>query len=155
MGPQRVMVTVFASLATLVLARPALPANDLEPALCSRLQRIESAFRSGDAEALGPSLSSAVRVRVEMKDLADGAASYGTGQLQVIFTQLFQKQRTREFSFKKTDGKQDFVLSTPETAFARARWIRRSDSQETTETLNFTLRQEGGDWRIHEILSSR
>jgi hypothetical protein len=151
-GVGRLFGTVLAALA---VARPALPASDLEPALCSRLERIESAFRAGDADALAPSLSSVVRVRVDLKDLPDGPTSYGTGQLQVILMQLFRKQRTREFSFRKLDGKQDLVVSTPETAFARARWVRRNGSLDTTETLNFTLRQEGGDWRIYEILSSR
>src|SRR5574341_4950 len=99
-GVGRALRTLIWALAALALGRPALPAGDVEPALWSRLQRIESAFRDGDAEALRPSLSSAAKIRVDLKDLAEVPASYGAGQLQVIFTQVFEKQGTREFAFR-------------------------------------------------------
>ena len=119
--------------------------------MSSRLQRIETAFRTGSAQSLGSSLSSAVKIRVDLKDVAEGPTCYGAGQLQVILGQTFEKERTREFVFRKDDVK----MSATDSAFARARWVRQRGEQPATDTLNFTLRKEDGDWRIHEILSSR
>ena len=132
---------------------PLLQADDANPQLSSRLQRIESAFRGGDAGALRPCFASSGKVRVDLKDLTEGPASYGPGQLQVVFEQIFDGNRTREFAFRK----QDVTVPSPGTAFAKGRWVRRARTggQETVDTLTFTLREENRDWRIHEILTSR
>ena len=49
------------------------------------------------------------------------------------------------------------TVTTPGVAFARARWLRKASGggSDVTDTVTFTLRQESGDWRIHEIRSSR
>jgi hypothetical protein len=132
---------------------PFLHADGVDPQLSSRLQRIESAFRGGDAGALRPCFASSGKVRVDLRDLTDGPASYGPGQLQVVFEQIFDGTRTREFAFRK----QDVTVPSPGTAFAKGRWVRRARTggQETVDTLTFTLREEDRDWRIHEILTSR
>lgn len=132
---------------------PALRAADLDPQLSSRLQRIETAFRNGDAGALRPCFGSTGKVRVDLRNLTEGPASYGPGQLQVVFEQIFDDHRTREFAFRK----QDVTVPSSGTAFAKGRWVRRPEGggPETVDTLTFTLREEKRDWRIHEILSSR
>ena len=90
---------------------------------------------------------------MDLRDLTDGPASYGPGQLQVIFERIFDENRTRDFAFRK----QDVTVSSPGTAFAKGRWTRRARTggEETVETLTFTLREENRDWRINEILASR
>jgi hypothetical protein len=132
---------------------PLLQADGPDAQLSSRLQRIESAFRGGDAGALRSCFVSSGKVRVDLRDLADGPSSYGPGQLQVVFEQIFDGTRTREFAFRK----QDVTVPSAGTAFAKGRWVRRARTggQETVDTLTFTLREENRDWRIHEILTSR
>jgi len=132
---------------------PWLRADGPDPKLWSRLQRIESSFRGGDAGALRPSFASRGKVRVDLRGLTEGPASYGSGQLQVIFEKIFDGNRTREFAFRK----QDVTVPAPGTAFAKGRWVRRTRTggQESVDTLTFTLREENRDWRIHEILTSR
>jgi hypothetical protein len=121
-----------------------------QEALWSRLHRIESAFRDGDAAALRSSFCGG-KLRVDLPQVAGPPASYGAGQLQVIFRQLFAATRTREFVFPTSD----VTLRSSDTAFARGRWVRRGGGTEQTDVLTFTLREEDGDWRIHEILSAR
>ncbi len=123
------------------------------PALISRLQRIESAFRQGDATALRLSFSATGKLWVDLKDLTEGQELYGAGQLQVIFGQIFEEFRTRDFSFPREEVR----VSSPGAAFARGRWVRasRRERLELAETLTFTLREDGSDWRILEIRSSR
>jgi len=149
----RAAVAAAALAAVGMTAIPAVSAEGPDPALWARLQRIEGAFRGGDAGALRPSFVATGKVRVDLKDLTEGPASYGPGQLQVIFEQIFDEHRTREFTFRK----QDVTVSSPGTAFAKGRWVRRARTggQETVDTLTFTLREENQDWRIHEILTSR
>jgi hypothetical protein len=124
-----------------------------DDALKSRLGRIEQSFRHGDAGALRDSCPSSGKVRVDLRGLTDGPASYAPGQLQVVFERIFAENRTREFSFRRDD----LQVSAARTAFARASWTRRGPpgAQEAVEHLTFTLREEGGDWRIQEIRSSR
>jgi hypothetical protein len=105
-------------------------------ALSSRLRRIETAFRDGDAGSLRASFASGARLRVELPDLTEGQGSYGAGQLQVIFGRIFDQFRTQEFAFAADDVR----VSQPGTAFARGRWVRRSRPR---------------DWRILEIRASR
>jgi hypothetical protein len=132
---------------------PPLHAGSADEALSSRLQRIEGAFRGDDAGALRASFAGNCKVRVDLKDLTDGPASYGPGQLQVVFEHIFEEHRTREFSFRRPD----VSLSPPGTAFAKGRWVRqaRTGGQETVDALTFTLREEDHDWRIQEIVTSR
>ena len=132
---------------------PVLHADGVDPQLSSRLQRIESAFRGGDAGALRPCFVSSGKVRVDLRELTGGPTSYGPGQLQVVFEQIFDGNRTREFAFRQ----QDVTVPSAGTAFAKGRWVRRTRTggQETVDTLTFTLREENRDWRIHEILTSR
>jgi len=139
------------AVALALLAPIATSASDMAPSLSSRLSRIETAFRGGDAAALRSSLADNSKVRIDLKDLTDGPGSYGAGQLEVIFDGIFDAHKTREFTFRK----QEVTVSGPGTAFARGRWVRRTGAQDTTATLTFTLREEAGDWRIHEIRSSR
>ncbi len=124
-----------------------------DEALWSRLHSIETAFVQGSASSLRSSFSSTCKLRVDLKDLADGQASYAPGQLQVIFGQIFQEQKTREMVFDRSE----LTRSPSGTAFARGRWVRRPlhGGGETTDRLTFTLREERGDWRILEIRSSR
>src|SRR5688572_10604714 len=104
-----------------VLAGPlGAAAAEADPSLASRLRRIESAFRSGDAAALRPSFA-AGKVRVDLRDLTDGPGSFGSGQLEVLFGRIFDASPTREFTIRP----QDVTVSTPSTAFARGRWVRR------------------------------
>jgi hypothetical protein len=128
-------------------------AGPVEPLLWSRLQRIETAFRGGDAQALRALLPADAKVRVDLRSLTDGPRSYGPGQLEVVFQQIFEATQTVELTFQRDDVK------TPAagTAFARARWARRRDraSPPTLEWVTFTLREQAGDWRIYEILCSR
>jgi hypothetical protein len=141
-------------LLALVVLGPAsrAPAGQVEPALWSRLQRIESAFRNGDAQALRASLPEKAKVRVDLRGLTNGPVSYGPGQLQVVFEQIFQDQRTREFALPLADLR----TSASGTAFARGRWVHgRPGLPDTVDLLTFTLREKDGDWRIYEILSSR
>ena len=134
-------------------ARRAGPRGEPDAALKSRLRRIEGAFREGSAGSLRQSFSESGKVRVDLKELTDEPASYGCGQLQVVFARIFDENQTREFAFPKDD----VTVSAAGTAFARARWSRRSrpSGQDSVDNLTFTLRQESGDWRINEIRSSR
>lgn len=127
--------------------------TDPADALWSRLRRIERAFRQGDAGALRASFCSSGKLRVDLRDVPDSPASYAPGQLQVIFAQMFAEARTREFAFRRDE----VALPSEGTAFARARWVREARSGEATDVqpLTFTLREEDGDWRIHEILAPR
>lgn len=127
-------------------------AESVPPALLARLERIESAFRQGDAGSLRPSFPATGKMRIDLEGLTDGQESYGAGQLQVIFGQIFSEFRTRDFLIPRDDVR----VSNQGTAFARGRWVRTSrEGEERTETLTFTLRADGGDWRILEIRSSR
>jgi hypothetical protein len=137
----------------LATARAVAGPGDASEALWTRLRRIESDFQSGNADSLRASFSSTARLRVDLKGFTDRRASYAPGQLQVIFGEIFQEQRTREMAFDRND----VTLSSSGTAFARGRWVRRPrhGGAETVDSLTFTLREEGGDWRILEIRSSR
>ena len=141
--------------ALLVLLATTAPGADEEsvPAsLLARLSRIESAFRQGDAGSLRVSFPATGKMRVDLKGLTDGQESYGAGQLQVIFGQIFSEFRTRDFLIPRDDVR----VSSQGTAFARGRWVRADrEGDERAETLTFTLRADGGDWRILEIRSSR
>jgi hypothetical protein len=127
-------------------------AEPVEPLLWSRLQRIETAFRDGDAQALRALLPAEAKVRVDLRGLTDGPRSYGPGQLEVVFRQIFEAHPAGELNFRSEDVK---VASG--TAFARGRWTRRTQlgAASTVEFVTFTLRDQAGDWRIHEILCSR
>ena len=152
-GWRRGLAAAALAAATGLRYSPMLQADGADPQLASRLQRIESAFRGGDAGALRSCFASSGKVRVDLRDLTEGPASYGPGQLQVIFEQIFEGNRTREFAFRK----QDVTVPSAGTAFAKGRWVRRARTggQETVDTLTFTLREENRDWRIHEIQTSR
>jgi len=154
-GWLRAVVLTAALVAALILVTLAGPARGAEPdgELRSRLTRIEGAFREGSAGSLRQSFSETGKVRVDLKDMTEEPASYGCGQLQVVFARIFDENQTREFTFPK-DG---VTVSPAGTAFARARWSRRNrpGGQEAVDNLTFTLRQESGDWRINEIRSSR
>lgn len=128
-------------------------ATTVDPALATRLRCIETAFRSGDAGSLRPVFTSIVKVRVDLKDVMEGPGSYGPSQLEVIFVRIFDENRTRQFSFRD----EDVTVSAPGIAFARGKWLRKvgRGGVEAPDTVTFTLRQESGDWRIHEIRSSR
>jgi ketosteroid isomerase-like protein len=123
-----------------------------EDALWSRLRRIENAFRAGDAAALRGSFPATAKLRVDLPGVPGCPASYGPGQLQVVFTQLFEAAPTRGFSF----AAEDVTRPSAGTAFARGRWRRGpSDGEaERAHTLTFTLREEDGGWRIHEIFAT-
>jgi hypothetical protein len=152
MWVRRVVVAVAIGLLVGAASRLSAFASATDPALTARLQRIESAFRSGNAGALRASFSGG-KVRVDLKGLTDGPGAYGAGQLEVIFERIFDENRTREFSIRN----EDVTVSGPGTAFARGRWSRRlrPAGADATDTLTFTLREEAGDWRVHEIRSSR
>jgi hypothetical protein len=143
----------MAAAAVLFLAASASPAPAVDPSLVSRLRRIESAFRSGDAGSLRPAFTPNGKVRVDLKEVMEGPGTYGPGQLEVIFGRIFDENRTRAFSFRD----EDVTVSTPGVAFARGKWVRklRRGAVDASDTVTFTLRQESGDWRIHEIRSSR
>src|SRR5262249_46730774 len=47
------------------------PSNPVDPSLSSRLRRIETAFRSGDASSLRPAFTATSKVRVDLKDVMD------------------------------------------------------------------------------------
>ena len=128
-------------------------AGPVEPALWSRLQRIEAAFRAGDAEALRPALPAEAKVRVDLPGITDGPRSYGAGQVEVVLRQVFAARPDHELTFRAKDVK----VPSPGTAFARARWARKGAAGEpaSTDFLTFTLREAQGGWRIHEILGSR
>ena len=145
------VAALFLAVLLTSIAEPA-PGDEPSPALRTRLTRIEGAFRDGSAGSLRQSFSETGKVRVDLKDLTDEPASYGCGQLQVVFGRIFDENQTREFSFPKDD----VTVSASGTAFARARWSRRNrpGGQESVDNLTFTLRQESGDWRINEIRSS-
>jgi hypothetical protein len=128
-------------------------AQSLPPGLQTRLQRIETAFQQGDAGALHGSFATSGKLRVDLEGLTEGQETYGARQLQVIFGQIFGEFRTRDFRF----APEEVSVPSPATAFARGRWTRagRREPVERVETLTFTLREEGTDWRILEIRSSR
>lgn len=139
--------------ALLLAPASALPAGPVDPSLATRLRRIESAFRGGDAASLRPAFTANAKVRVDLKDVMEGPGSYGPSQLEVIFGRIFDENRTRQFSFRD----EDVTVSSPGIAFARGKWVRKAGrgGADATDTVTFTLRQESGDWRIHEIRSSR
>jgi len=127
-------------------------AEQVEPALWSRLQRIETAFREGDAQALRALLPAEAKVAVDLRGLTDGRRSYGPGQLEVVFRQIFETHGSGELTFRHADVK----VPSAGTAFARARWSRRAPGGTlTVDHVTFTLREQAGDWRIDEILCSR
>ena len=133
-------------------APSALEQAEAEHAVWGRLRRIEAAFRAGDAGSLRASFSSGGKMRVDLPHVAGCPASYGPGQLQAIFAEMFREGRTREFTFRR----QDVTLPSRDTAFARGRWVRDTGgTADREESLTFTLREEDGDWRIHEILAPR
>jgi hypothetical protein len=139
--------------ALLVASAGVARAEPVEPALWSRLQRIETAFRGGDAQVLRAMLPGETKVRVDLRGLTDGPRSYGPGQLAVVFRQIFEAHPGGDLTFRADDVK----MSAPGTAFARGRWARRPQpgAAATVEYVTFTLREQAGDWRIHEILCSR
>ena len=142
------------ALAVLLLGSAArAPAEPVEPSLWSRLQRIEAAFRAGDAQALRALLPAEAKVRVDLPGLTDGARSYGPGQLEVVFQQYFATREDCDLVFRPGDVK----VPSAGTAFARARWARRDGAGAAAPagSVTFTLRADGSDWRIHEILGSR
>jgi hypothetical protein len=98
-------------------------------------------------------LPSETKVRVDLRDLTDGQRSYGPGQFEVVLGQVFKAYQASELTFRPEDVK----VSSPGTAFARGRWSRRSQpgAAAAVEYVTFTLREQAGDWRIHEILCSR
>jgi hypothetical protein len=144
-------VVVRALLAALCCAPGAAPAAADGASLAVRLHRIESAFREGDAPSLRRSFTRG-RVRLDLRDLTDGPGAYGPGQLQAMFGRIFEQGPTREFTFR--DG--EVTRASPDTAFARGRWVRgRPGGADCVDNLTFTLHEESGDWRILEIRSSR
>jgi hypothetical protein len=148
----RAPLRALAALVAVVLAVPVwADAREGADEVWDRLSHIEGAFRRGDADALRRSLSSSGKVRVDLGAVAEAQGSYGAGQLQVLFGQVFGRQPTREFAFRPADVK----VSPSGTAFARGKWIRGSGGREREDTLTFTLRHESGDWRIVEIRTSR
>jgi hypothetical protein len=126
-------------------------AQEADAALSERLRSIETAFRRGDASALRSSSAATGKVRVDLRELTNGPGSYGPRQLEVVFTKIFEGQQTRAFSFRK----EDVTVAAPGTAFARGQWVRGAGARESKDTLTFTLRDESGQWRIHEIRTSR
>ena len=137
----------------LVMGAAAVEAGPVDAALDGRLRGIETAFRKGEAGSLRPAFTARAKVRVDLKDVMDGPGTYGPSQLEVIFGRIFDQNRTRQFAFRD----EDVTVTTPGVAFARARWMRKAGTggADSTDTVTFTLRQESGDWRIHEIRSSR
>lgn len=146
-------LVIFGGDGRVAASPPAAGAAEQEDALWSRLRRIENAFRAGDAAALRASFPATAKLRVDLPDVPGCPASYGPGQLQVVFAQLFRAAPTRGFSF----AAEDVTRSSAGTAFARGRWVRgASDGQlEQAHALTFTLREEDGGWRIHEIFATR
>jgi hypothetical protein len=124
-----------------------------DDALWTRLRRLENAFRQGDATALRLASPGAGKVRIDLPPWTEGPASFGPGQVQGVFAQVFSERRTRAFSFPK----EDLSVSPEGTAFARARWVwcPGGGDQPTSETLFFSLRSEDGDWRLQEIRRAR
>lgn len=141
----------FAGMPRAAAAAP-LPARagGQEDALWSRLRRIESAFRSGDAAGLRSSFPASARLRVDLPLVPGGPASYAPGQLQVIFSRLFAETPTREFAFTR----EDVTRPSDRTAFARGRWVRSAGALEQSSAVTFTLREDGGDWFIHEMFAT-
>jgi hypothetical protein len=141
------------AVAALVVRAAAAQAAPADAALDGRLRGIETAFRKGEAGALRPAFTGKGKVRVDLKDVMEGPGTYGPSQLEVIFGRIFDENRTRQFAFRD----EDVTVTTPGVAFARARWLRKAGGggSDVTDTVTFTLRQESGDWRIHEIRSSR
>jgi hypothetical protein len=146
-------VTRGLAVVALMVRAAALDAGPVDPSLSDRLRGIETAFRKGEAGTLRPAFTARGKVRVDLKDVMEGPGTYGPSQLEVIFGRIFDENRTRQFSFRD----EDVSVTPPGVAFARARWLRRTGSggSDSTDTVTFTLRQESGDWRIHEIRSSR
>jgi len=133
--------------ASSIVAAPAADAG-----LWTQLRGIEGAFRTGNAAGLRRSCSGTGKIFVDIRS-APGRGSYGLGQVEVVFRQLFDEFRTTGFGFPRDEVQQPMPL----TAFARGRWLRRprSGGVEAGEVLTFTLRREGAAWRIQEIRSSR
>jgi hypothetical protein len=120
-------------------------------ALCARLKQIETAFRQGNAVSLRSTFASSGKVRLDLQELTTGPVSYAPGQAQVILSRLFEGRRTRDFGFQKGDLASD----RSGTAFARATWSWQTRTrQEGCLSLTFILGEEGGDWRVREILAS-
>lgn len=143
---------VLVALAGLAPSVRCADAESMPSTLLARLERIESAFRQGDAGSLRSSFPATGKMRIDLNGLTDGQESYGASQLQVIFSQIFSEFRTRDFLIPRDDVR----VPSQGTAFARGRWVRASrDGEERAETLTFTLRTDGADWRILEIRSSR
>ena len=123
-----------------------------DAALWSRLRRLESAFRQGDATAIRLASPTSGKIRLDLPPWTDGPCSYGPGQVQGVFAQVFADRRTHTFSFPK----EEVEVSREGTAFARGRWVWDPPAGErATETLVFSLRSEGGDWRVQEIRRAR
>ena len=93
------------------------------------------------------------KVRLDLPPWAGGPASYGPGQVQGVFVQVFADRRTHEFSFPT----EDVSIPREGRAFARGRWVWASpeSDRQTSETLVFCLRAEDGDWRVQEIRRAR
>jgi hypothetical protein len=125
----------------------------VEEALRGRLRHVEAAFRQGDARALRECLSESAKVRVDLPDLTQGQGLYGAGQLQVIFSRVFEQRRTRSMAFPVEDVR----VPAPGTAFARGVWVHvgARDADSHSEVLMFTLHAEGTDWRVIEMRSAQ
>jgi hypothetical protein len=147
-----VLVFSWLSLCLLATRAHARSESPVPGPLWTRLTHVEDAFRRGDAAALRAACALGGKIHVEMRDFPSGQGNFGASQLEVIFRQIFKGQLTRALAFLRDDVK----LAPPATAFARGVWVHRpTGGAETTQTLTFTLRAEGDDWRIQEIRSAR
>jgi hypothetical protein len=131
---------------------PGVGSADPPSALSLRLRQIEEAFRDGSAVSLRSALASSGKVRLDLDQITPGPASYAPGQLQVIFSRLFEGRRTRAFAFSAGN----VCDPSSGTAFARGTWSWQGPQrQQGVLSLTFILSEERGDWRVREILTSR
>lgn len=134
-----------------VLVRVPLAAVEDDAALRARLDALERALRSGDADALGASVARRGRIHVDLRGLTDGQQVWGAGQLRVAFAELFAERRTSGFALQAAT----LSRSGEDLAFVRGTWTRAAPGGPVVESVSFTLRLESGDWRVFEIRTAR
>lgn len=143
------------AVAGLFAARPAGAEGEeiapLEPALVSCLQRIEAAFRAGDAAGLRGLLPDQSKVLLGLESFSRPRAYYAPDQVVRIFQKIFHDSQPVRFDLDRRRGQ----LSRGTIYYVPASWSMRGSGPVQDCRLQFMLRKEGAGFLIREIKEVR